>query len=66
MARFLNANIPGVMVPEHLIRRIDNALDPLTEGIAIARETVGWAREMCQGVHLMTLGNEDKIPMILS
>jgi methylenetetrahydrofolate reductase (NADPH) len=66
MARFLNANIPGVMVPEHLIGRIDRALDPVAEGIAIAQETVGWAREMCQGVHLMTLGNEDKIPMILN
>jgi len=65
MARFLNASIPGVMVPEYLIRRIDSAPDPVAEGIAIARETVGWAREMCQGVHLMTLGNEDKIPMIL-
>jgi methylenetetrahydrofolate reductase (NADPH) len=66
MARFLNANIPGVMVPEHLIERFDRALDPVAEGIAIARETVGWAREMCQGVHLMTMGNEDKIPMILN
>jgi len=24
------------------------------------------ARELCQGVHLMTLGHEDKIPAILA
>ena len=66
MARFLNANIPGVKVPESLLDRFDRAADPMAEGIAIARETVGWARELCQGVHLMTLGHEDKIPAILA
>ena len=38
----------------------------MAEGIAIARETVAWARDVCQGVHLMTLGHEDKIPEILA
>jgi 5,10-methylenetetrahydrofolate reductase len=66
MARFLNANIPGVQVPEALVRRLDSAEKPLAEGVAIAREAVAWAREHCQGVHLMTLGYEDKIPEILA
>jgi len=66
MARFLNDNIPGVKVPDDLVERLDKAADPMVEGIAIARETVAWARELCQGVHLMTLGHEDKIPAILA
>ena len=66
MARFLNDNIPGVQVPDDLVERLDKAADPMAEGIAIARETVAWARELCQGVHLMTLGHEDKIPAILA
>lgn len=65
MARFLNANIPGMTVPDAIVARLEQAADPLHEGVAIARETVGWAREFCQGVHLMTLGFEDKIPEIL-
>jgi len=65
MARFLNANIPGVRVPDGLIDRLDGAGDPLAEGVAIARETVAVARETCQGVHLMTLGHEERIPEIL-
>lgn len=65
MARFLNDKIPGVKVPDALLERFDRATDPLAEGIAIARETVGLARELCQGVHLMTLGHEEKIPAIL-
>jgi 5,10-methylenetetrahydrofolate reductase len=66
MARFLNANIPGMRVPDELICRLEQAPDPLAEGVAIARETVGWARELCQGAHLMTLGHEDRIPQILA
>ncbi len=66
MARFLNENIPGVQVPQVLVDRLDNAGDQMAEGVAIARETVSWARELCQGVHLMTLGHEDKIPAILA
>lgn len=66
MARFLNANIPGMQVPDAVIARLEAAADPLAEGVAIARETVGWARELCQGVHLMTLGFEERIPEILA
>jgi 5,10-methylenetetrahydrofolate reductase len=55
-----------VKVPGSLLERFDRAADPLAEGVAIARETVGLAREQCQGVHLMTLGHEDKIPEILA
>ena len=62
MARFLNDNIPGMRVPDEVVTRLEQAADPLREGVAIARETVGWARELCQGVHLMTLGHEERIP----
>jgi len=66
MARFVNANIPGVKVPKQIVSRLEEAGDPLAEGVAIAREVVSWARCHCQGVHLMTLGHEDRIPAILS
>jgi 5,10-methylenetetrahydrofolate reductase len=65
MARFLNANIPGMRVPAEVVARLEGAADPLAEGVAMARETVAWARDLCQGVHLMTLGYEDKITEIL-
>jgi len=66
MARFLNANIPGVQVPEPLVERLEKASRPLEEGVAIAREMVAVARGCCQGVHLMTLGHEERIPEILA
>jgi methylenetetrahydrofolate reductase (NADPH) len=66
MARFLNDNIPGVRVPAVLIERLERAARPLDEGVAIAREMVAVARHQCQGVHLMTLGCEERIPQILA
>jgi 5,10-methylenetetrahydrofolate reductase len=65
MARFLNDNIPGVRVPAQLIDRLEQAARPLDEGVAIARGMVAAARRHCQGVHLMTLGCEERIPEIL-
>jgi len=66
MARFLNANIPGVRVPESLIDRLEKSTSPLEEGVAIAKEMVALARSCCQGVHLMTLGHEERMPEILA
>lgn len=66
MARFLNERVPGVQVPEAIVKRLEQAQNPLDEGVAVAREVVSWARHFCQGVHLMTLGHEEKIPAILS
>ncbi|MEJ2201258.1 MAG: methylenetetrahydrofolate reductase [Desulfuromonadaceae bacterium] len=66
MAEFLNRNIPGVRVPQTLIDRLAAADSPLEEGIRIAREMVDHARRLCQGVHLMTLGHEERIADILS
>ena len=66
MARFLNEHVPGVRVPLPLIERLEAAVDPLEEGVAIARETMAQARRFCQGAHLMTLGAEERIPQIIA
>lgn len=64
-ARFINKNVPGVHIPDHLIDRLEAATDPLHEGMVIAAEQVRAARELCQGVHMMAVRREDLIPKIL-
>ena len=64
-ARFLNAKVPGVQIPEHLIDRLEKAENPLEEGVKIAAEQVKMAQDICQGVHLMAIKREDLIPQIL-
>lgn len=65
-AQFINRNVPGVNIPEHIIERLDRADKPLQEGIAIAAEQVQAAQQLCQGVHMMAVRREDLIPEILS
>ncbi|MBD1909689.1 MULTISPECIES: methylenetetrahydrofolate reductase [unclassified Leptolyngbya] len=64
-ALFINKNVPGVTIPDHIIERLEKAQDPLAEGVAIAAEQVQSARDLCQGVHLMAVRREDLIPAIL-
>ncbi|NJK59403.1 MAG: methylenetetrahydrofolate reductase [Oscillatoriales cyanobacterium SM2_1_8] len=64
-ARFLNKYVPGVAIPEALIARLERAPNPLAEGIAIAAEQVQRARQVCDGVHLMAIKAEARIPEIL-
>jgi methylenetetrahydrofolate reductase (NADPH) len=64
-ARFINRVVPGVNIPEHIIDRLEQATDPLQEGVTIAAEQVTLAQSLCQGVHLMAIKREDLIPQIL-
>lgn len=64
-ARFLNRVVPGVQIPDHIIDRLEQASDPLQEGITIAAEQVRQAQSICQGVHMMAIKREDLIPEIL-
>ena len=65
MARFMNKNIAGVNVPEELISQIAKAEDKAKTGIEIAANTMNELKGMCQGVHIMAMGWETKIPAML-
>lgn len=64
-AVFIQKNVPGVHIPDTLIARLEQAQDPLQEGINIAAEQIVLAKGLCQGVHLMAIKREDLIPEIL-
>ncbi|MDJ0846724.1 methylenetetrahydrofolate reductase [Crocosphaera sp.] len=64
-AQFINKNVPGVEIPDSIIKRLAEAEEPLKEGVKIAAEQVKLAQELCQGVHLMAVKREDLIPEIL-
>jgi methylenetetrahydrofolate reductase (NADPH) len=64
-ARFINRAVPGASIPEAIIQRLEQAPDPLQEGMAIAAEQVRMAKHLCQGVHMMAVRREDLIPQIL-
>jgi 5,10-methylenetetrahydrofolate reductase len=65
MARFLNARLPGVHVPQPLIDEMEAAADPGAAGVEIAARHIREVRGMSQGVHVMAIGWEARIPAIL-
>lgn len=70
MARFMNKNIAGVFVPQDLIDEMASAPkgQALTQGIEIAGRMIKRIHDekMCDGVHIMAIGKEEKVPDIMA
>jgi 5,10-methylenetetrahydrofolate reductase len=70
MARFMNKNIAGVFVPQDLIDEMASAPkgQALTKGIEIAGRMIKRIHDekMCDGVHIMAIGKEEKVPDIMA
>src|SRR4030042_1875714 len=70
MARFMNKNVAGVVVPQALIDEMEAAPKgrKLEKGIEIAGRMIQRIREekMCDGVHIMAIGKEEVVPEIMS
>lgn len=65
MARFMNKNVAGVHVPEDLIEELGKAEDKYQKTLEITARLINQMKPMCQGVHLMAIGWEKKVPEIL-
>jgi len=65
MARFMNKNVAGVYVPENLIEEMDGAEDRAKKSIEIAARLIKEMKPFCQGVHIMAIGWEKKVPEVL-
>lgn len=65
MARFMNKNVAGVFVPESLIKEMEETKDKVKTSVGIAARLIKGMKHLCQGVHIMAIGWEKKIPMVL-
>ena len=65
MARFMNKNVAGVFVPESLIKEMETTKDKAKTSIEIAARLIKGMKDLCQGVHIMAIGLEKRIPMVL-
>jgi len=69
MAKYMNANVPGILVHQEVIDELATAEKGkgLQKGIAIAARAIRTIREegLCDGVHVMAVGNEKVVPDIL-
>ena len=68
MAKFMNKNVAGIRVPDEMIAQL--AADPEKAkagitGVEIAARIIKECKPYCQGVHIMALGWESKVPALL-
>ena len=68
MAEFMNANIPGISVPDEMIAELRAAGDKhaLDAGVEIAVRSIKAVRPHCDGVHIMAIRSVDRLPEILT
>jgi methylenetetrahydrofolate reductase (NADPH) len=69
MATYMNENVPGVFVPQYLIDELAQAPKgkAISTGIEIAGRLIRQIKEqkICDGVHIMAIGREERVPEIL-
>ena len=68
MVRYMNANVAGISVPESMIEELKADKEKTKAGITgieIAARLIRECKPYCQGVHIMALGWESKVPEVL-
>ena len=57
MAQFMNEKVPGVTVPESILKRMEAAADPVEEGLKISKEIIDEIKPLCAGIHIMAMND---------
>jgi 5,10-methylenetetrahydrofolate reductase len=67
MAKYMNENVAGVSVPDKYIKMMAEAKkeDRPKTSIKIAAELIKGMKSLCQGIHIMPLGWEKYVPLVL-
>lgn len=65
-AKFINKHVENVMVPDEIIERLYSAGDKQAESIAIAVDLIKGLKDLCQGVKIVPLGWEAKVPAVIN
>ena len=65
MARYMNKNVAGVFVPDNFIKEMEEAKDKPAKSIEIAARLIKELKPMCQGIHIMPIGWDKKVPLVL-
>ena len=68
MAKYMNNSVPGVVVPDAIIKRLAEAAkeDRQKVSIDICGELIRAMKGCCRGAHLMTLGWDHCVPQIIA
>ncbi len=65
MAKFMNKNVAGVFVPDNLIKEMEETKDKVAKSVEIAARLIKELKPMCEGIHIMPIGWDTKVPLVL-
>ncbi len=67
MAKYMRSKVPGMDVPEEIVKRMEGASDPKEEGIRICIDIIKSLKEAkgVKGVHIMAIEWEEAVPEIV-
>ncbi|MFH0844681.1 MAG: methylenetetrahydrofolate reductase [Pseudomonadota bacterium] len=65
MAQFLNRHLKSGLVPDWIIKKLAKTIDREKASIEIFTEIVTGLKELCQGIHIITIGAEEKLRLYL-
>ena len=65
MAQFLNRHLKSGLVPDWIIKKMAAAPDKQRASIELFADIVNGLKDLCQGVHVITIGAEDKLRLYL-
>ncbi len=65
MARYMNKNVSGVSVPDNLIKEMDTAEKKSVKSIEIAARIINELKGIVNGIHIMPIGWDKKVPLVL-
>ncbi|HOX53889.1 MAG TPA: methylenetetrahydrofolate reductase [Candidatus Omnitrophota bacterium] len=65
MAKYMNANVAGVHVPDNFIKEMQDTKDKSATSIDIAARLIKELKPMCQGIHIMPIGWDKKVPLVI-
>ena len=65
MARYMNKNVSGVLVPDNLIKEMEETKNKSEKSIEIAARLIKELKTLCRGIHIMPIGWDKKVPLVL-
>ena len=65
MAKYMNDNVAGINVPDEFIEEMQESKDKSATSVEIAARLIKKLKPICQGIHIMPIGWDKKVPLVL-
>lgn len=65
MAEYMNKHVAGICVPDNLIKQMQETKDKKATSVEIAGRLIRELKPVCRGIHIMSIGWNQAVPLVL-